>query len=52
MSEYQQRIYLTFSRWTGVKEITALVTLPGPSRQACVGVIDGEKGTIVDVINR
>ena len=39
-------------RWTGVKDITKLVTIPGSSRQACVGVIDSEKGTIVDVINK
>ena len=39
-------------RGTGIKDITKLVTIPGSSRQACVGVIDSEKGTIVDVINK
>ena len=39
-------------RWTGVKDITKLVSMPGSSRQACVGVIDSEKGAIVDIINK
>ena len=39
-------------RWTGVKDITKLVSIPGSSRQACVGVIDSEKGAIVDIINK
>ena len=43
---------MTMTRYPGVKDITKLVSLPGPGKGACVGVIDSDKGTIMDVINR
>ena len=36
----------------GMKDVIRLVALPGAGRQSCVGIIDMEKGVILDVITK
>ena len=45
-------VHKILPKYPGFKEITKLVPLPGSGRSACVGIIDAEKGTIMDVITK